>query len=107
MLLSVREQDAERMIGNLVSNAIRYAEKTVTLRCRNEENAVYLSVEDDGPGVAAEDLPHVFERMYKGKGGKHGIGLAIAEAAAKSCGGEITVRNAGGAVFEVRFPNGK
>ena len=103
VLLPIREQDAERMVGNLLSNAIRYAEKAVMLRCRNEVNAVFLSVEDDGPGVAEEDLPHVFERMYKGKGGKHGIGLAIAQAAAKSCGGEIAVRNDNGAVFEARF----
>ena len=103
VLLPIREQDAERMVGNLLSNAIRYAEKAVMLRCRNEVSAVFLSVEDDGPGVAEEDLPHVFERMYKGKGGKHGIGLAIAQAAAKSCGGEIAVRNDNGAVFEARF----
>ena len=104
VLLAVREQDAERMIGNLLSNAIRYAGKTVTLRCRKEADAVCFAVADDGPGVAEEDLPHVFERMYKGKGGKHGIGLAIAEAVAKSCGGGIAVRNDGGAVFEARFP---
>ena len=104
VLLQIREQDAERMIGNLISNAIRYAEKTVTLRCRNETNAVFFAVADDGPGVAEEDLLHVFERMYKGKGGKHGIGLAIAQAAAQSCGGDITVRNENGAVFETRFP---
>ena len=103
VLLSIREQDAERMIGNLISNAIRYAEKTVTLCCRNETNAVAFAVADDGPGVAEEDLPHVFERMYKGKGGKHGIGLAIAQSAAQSCGGNITVRNDNGAVFEARF----
>ena len=105
VFLRIREQDAERMIGNLLSNAIRFADKTVTLRCRSEANAVCFSVEDDGPGVAEEDLPHVFERMYKGKGGKHGIGLAIAQAVAKSCGGEITVQNDNGAVFEARFPS--
>ncbi len=104
VLLPIREQDAERMIGNLLSNAIRYAGKTVTLRCRKEADAVFFAVADDGPGVAEEDLPHVFERMYKGRGGKHGIGLAIAQAVAKSCGGEITVRNDDGAVFEARFP---
>ena len=102
--LKVREQDAERMIGNLISNAIRYAEKEVTLRCRTDPDAVFFSVADDGPGVAAEDLPHVFERMYKGKGGRHGIGLAIAEAVARGCGGALTVHNDGGAVFEARFP---
>ena len=106
VLLPIREQDAQRLVGNLLSNAIRYAEKAVTLRCRNETDSVFLSVSDDGPGVAEEDLPHVFERMYKGKGGKHGIGLAIAQAVAKSCGGEITVRNKSGAVFEVRFSVG-
>ena len=104
VLLPIREQDAERMIGNLLSNAIRYAGKTVTLRCRNETDAVFFAVADDGPGVAAEDLPHVFERMYKGRGGRHGIGLAIAQAAAQGCGGDITVRNENGAVFEARFP---
>ncbi|MBQ6163145.1 MAG: HAMP domain-containing histidine kinase [Clostridia bacterium] len=104
VLLPVREQDAERMIGNLISNAIRYAGSTVTLRCRNETDGVFLAVEDDGPGVTAEDLPRVFERMYKGKGGRHGIGLAIAQTVAQDCGGEISVRNAGGAVFEARFP---
>ena len=102
--MHLREQDAERMIGNLLSNAIRYAANTVQLCCHNETDAVVFSVKDDGPGVAAEDLPHVFERMYKGKGGKHGIGLAIAQAVAQSCGGEILVRNDAGAVFEARFP---
>ena len=104
VFLPIREQDAERMLGNLLSNAIRYADRTVTLRCRNEKGSVFFAVEDDGPGVAEEDLPHVFERMYKGKGGRHGIGLAIAQAAAQSCGGEIAVRNDSGAVFEARFP---
>lgn len=104
VFLAVREQDAERMAGNLISNAIRYAKKQITLRCRNETSSVFFAVEDDGPGVADEDLPHVFRRMYKGKGGKHGIGLAIASAVAQSCGGEITVRNENGAVFEARFP---
>ena len=104
--LRIREQDAERMIGNLLSNAIRYAEKEVVLTCRSEADAVCFSVKDDGPGVAQEDLPHVFERMYKGKGGKHGIGLAIAQAVAENAGGAITVRNDHGAVFEARFPRG-
>ena len=107
VLLAIREQDAERLLGNLLSNAIRYAEKTVTLRCRNEPGAVTFAVADDGPGVAEEDLPHVFERMYKGKGGKHGIGLAIARAVTESCGGQLCVRNENGAVFEARFPAGE
>ena len=104
VILRIRAQDAERMIGNLLSNAIRYAENEVVLTCRNEPDAVRFSVKDDGPGVAEEDLPHVFERMYKGRGGRHGIGLAIAQTVAENAGGAITVRNDHGAVFEARFP---
>ncbi len=103
VLLNIREQDAQRMLGNLLSNALRYAENKTTLGCRNEENEIYIYVSDDGPGVAEEDLPHIFERMYKGRGGVHGIGLAIAQSVAESCGGKITVKNDNGAVFEARF----
>ena len=63
-----------------------------------------VRVADDGPGISADDLPHVFERFYKGAGGKHGIGLAIAQAVAESCHGTLTAHNNGGAVFELKFP---
>ena len=105
VMLGIREQDAQRMLGNLISNAIRFAHKKITLRCKNENSGIYISVSDDGPGVAEEDIPHVFERMYKGRGGVHGIGLAIAQSAAENCGGKISVKNDGGAVFEARFPS--
>lgn len=104
VLLSIREQDAQRLFGNLISNAIRYARKEVILSCHTQGSNVLVSVADDGPGVAEEDLPYVFERFYKGKGGKHGIGLAIAQAVVESSHGTLSVRNDGGAVFEVRFP---
>lgn len=102
--LSIREQDAQRLFGNLLSNAIRYAKKEILLTCRSEEKGILVSVADDGPGVSEEDLPHVFERFYKGAGGRHGIGLSIAQSVAQGYHGAISVRNDGGAVFEVRFP---
>ncbi len=104
VLYPIREQDAQRLFGNLISNALRYAESEIRLCCRREQEGILVSVADDGPGVAEADLPHVFERFYKGAGGKHGIGLAIARSVAESCGGSICVRNEGGAIFEVRFP---
>ena len=104
VLLPIREQDAQRLCGNLISNAIRYANARIRLTCRTAPDAVTVRVADDGPGIAPEDLPHVFERFYKGAGGKHGIGLAIAHAVVRSCGGELTVKNDSGAVFEARFP---
>ena len=104
VMLCIREQDAQRLFGNLLSNALRYAEKEIRLSCRREGETVLVSVADDGPGVAEEDLPHVFERFYKGAGGKHGIGLAIARSVAGTYHGELSARNEGGAVFEARFP---
>ena len=100
----IREQDAMRLFSNLISNAIRYAKEKISLICKAENGEVFVSVADDGPGIAEEDLPHIFERFYKGKGGRHGIGLAIAEAAAKSAQGTLAAYNKDGAVFEVRFP---
>ncbi len=104
VLLPMREQDAQRLFGNLISNAVRYAAHAITLSCHASADAVTICVADDGPGIAAEDLTHVFERFYKGAGGKHGIGLSIAQSVAEAYGGALTVRNDGGAVFETRFP---
>ena len=104
VLLPVREQDAQRLFGNLISNAIRYAKNEIRLTCRMENDEVVASVADDGPGISEEDLPHVFERFYKGAGGKHGIGLAIAQSVTEHYNGSLRAYNEGGAVFEVRFP---
>ena len=106
ILYAMHETDAQRLFSNLISNAVRYAKSEVRLICRKEGEEILVSVEDDGAGIAEEDMPHLFERFYKGKDGRHGIGLAIAKAAAETGGGTITCRNQNGAVFEVRFPSG-
>ena len=107
VLLAIREQDAQRLFGNLISNAVRYARSEIRLSCHSREGKALVRVADDGPGIAPEDLPHVFERFYKGKGGKHGIGLAIAQSVAESWNGSLAARNEGGAVFEASFPQGE
>ena len=104
VLLPIREPDAQRLFGNLISNAIRYAKSTVHLTCRATDGAVLARVADDGSGISEEDLPHIFERFYRGKDGKHGIGLAIARSVAENWHGTLTAHNVDGAVFEVRFP---
>ncbi len=101
---AVREQDAQKLFGNLISNAVRYAEKEIRLGCRLRDGRAVVTVADDGRGISEEDLPHVFERFYKGKDGKHGIGLAIAESVAQAYGGTLSARNDGGAVFEASLP---
>jgi len=104
VLFPIREQDAQRLFGNLISNALRYAKSSILLTCRREDSSIFISVADDGPGISTEDLPHVFERFYKGAGGRHGIGLSIAQSVTEAYHGSICVRNSDGAVFEVRFP---
>jgi len=91
VLFSYNEKHMYRSFSNLLSNAIRYAVHTITLRCRESNEQIEISVIDDGPGISAEDLPHIFERFYKGRDGKHGIGLSIVKSVVQLHGGEITV----------------
>ena len=90
-----------KILENLLTNAIRYAKTTVTIAVKAEKRQVAISVSDDGDGIDEKDLPHLFERCYKGKGGNFGIGLAIAHSAAEKMEGHLTAENRqkGGAVF--------
>ena len=56
---------------------MRYARSQLHLTCRTEKRHVTIRIQDDGDGIAAEDLPHIFDRFYMGKSGKSGIGLAL------------------------------
>lgn len=90
-----------KILENLLTNAIRYAKTTVTIAVKVEKRQVDISVADDGDGIDEKDLPHLFERCYKGRGGNFGIGLAIAHSAAEKMEGRLEAENQhkGGAVF--------
>ncbi len=104
----------ERVVGNLVDNALTHGEgRDVTVRVGAENGAVRLSVEDRGPGVPTPSGARIFERFFKvdpsrhrGEGRGSGLGLAIARENAHLHGGEIRVFNGrlGGAKFEVVLP---
>ena len=109
------EGDPERLrqvVVNLLSNALRHtpAGGTITVRTSVEGEQALLDVLDTGPGIAPEDLPHVFERFYRGEGAEassgSGIGLAVAAELVEAHGGTIEARNRpeGGAAFTVRLP---
>jgi len=89
-------------LSNLVDNAIRYAGRgaTVTVRLRAAGGQVLLEVEDNGPGLPAAELEHVFERFVRatGEGSGCGLGLAIVR--------EIVERHAGRVVLEPVWPHG-
>ena len=95
-----------QVLNNLLSNAIRYAKSTVMLTVEAAEQSVSIGVLDDGEGIAQNDLPHLFERCYKGKGGHFGIGLAIAACSAEKLNGTLSASNreTGGACFTLCLP---
>jgi len=92
-------------VMNIVSNCMRYAKTKIEVSLFLREKHAVIRVQDDGPGISEEDLPHLFERFYKGKGGNFGLGLAIAKSAVQSASGKIEARNGEtGAIFEIALP---
>jgi signal transduction histidine kinase len=96
------EKRMSRAFSNLISNAIRYAKSRIILSCHAKDDKIIISVVDDGEGIAIEDLPHIFNRFYKGNGGKHGIGLSIVKSVIEQHKGKIEVKSTGtGASFTI------
>ncbi len=101
----------ERVLTNLVDNALRYTPKggAVRVRCHLEGGGLRVEVADSGPGVAEADLPHIFERYYRSKGateGGAGLGLAISQRILELHGESIEVKSppGGGAIFAFWLP---
>lgn len=81
---------------NLLSNATREA-TSVHVRARADARSLTIDVEDNGPGIPAEDLPRIFDRFVKGEGSRgSGLGLAIARKLVEAHGGTIRARSAVG-----------
>jgi len=101
-----------QLVMILVDNAIRHSPEggRVGVTVRAEATGATLTVDDDGPGISTEDLPHVFERFYRAPGapgGGTGLGLAIAAWIVDRHGGRIAVSNRAdrGARFLVWLPS--
>ena len=64
-----------------------------------------ITIRDDGPGISEADLPHLFDRFYKGKNGNHGLGLSIAKRSMEYMGGNIEAESSPeGAIFMIILP---
>jgi signal transduction histidine kinase len=102
----------EEILENLVDNAVKYGRQggSVVVRGRRAEQTVVIEVADDGPGIPAEHLPHVFERFYRAEADASrdgsGLGLAIVRQLVESLGGRVEVEStpAVGARFRVHLP---
>jgi signal transduction histidine kinase len=101
-----------RVLVNLLENAVRNARSRVELRVRAEGEEVLFEVLDDGPGIAPDDLPQLFEPLFRADRtrssatGGAGLGLAIVRRLIAAHGGSVHAENrsAGGARFVVRCP---
>jgi signal transduction histidine kinase len=96
----------ERIVANLVDNALVHGSGGVTVSLRGDEDAATIEVSDAGAGIAPEDRPHVFDRFYKADPsrttGGSGLGLAIARENARLLGGDVVLD--GSNRFRVRLP---
>ncbi|SEG16460.1 two-component system, OmpR family, sensor histidine kinase MtrB [Nonomuraea solani] len=99
------------ILANLVGNALRHGGTAVLVQVAAEPGRISVAVSDDGPGIPAGLLPHVFDRFTKGDAARarsegSGLGLAIAAENARLHGGTLTAANApdGGAVLTLTLP---
>jgi signal transduction histidine kinase len=101
----------ERVIGNLLTNAVRYGQPPVIISAERTDRHVRISVEDRGQGVPAEFVPDLFERFSRSEGSRAsavgtGLGLAIARSYARAHGGDLVYEDASptGARFRLILP---
>jgi signal transduction histidine kinase len=105
----------ERVISNLLDNAIKYtpAGGNVALSVKDATDGIMLAVSDDGPGIAAEQLPTLFERFHRlptsGSIAGSGLGLFIVKAIVEAHGGSVEIRSVvgEGTTVTVHLPAGQ
>jgi signal transduction histidine kinase len=107
-----RRDQLQRVVRNLLDNATRHASSIVAVELRTVDDTVELIVDDDGPGIPAEEREVVFERFTRLDDGRArdagglGLGLSMVRAIAEHHGGTVTIDDAplGGARVRVRLP---
>ena len=105
---------ASLVLTNLVDNAVKFSPEggRVTVRLAAHNDEAVISVTDEGPGIQREELPHVFERFYRGQAARMnaapgvGLGLALSQAIVRAHGGRIEALDqpGHGARFAVHLP---
>jgi signal transduction histidine kinase len=103
--------DLGHVLDNLVENAIRYTPEgtEITIQASERNGIARLAVADDGPGIPLQDRERVFDRFYRGTGGRRagpgsGLGLAIVSELARRWGGDVRLSDDQGTRIEATFP---
>lgn len=100
----VDEEWMERAVGNVMDNAVRYANSRIEICAKIERKYIVIEIKNDGEEIDEADFERIFERFYIGKGGQNGLGLAIAKQVMVLHGGTIEARNENGVVFVLKVP---
>lgn len=107
------DADAWRQVFiNLIDNAIKYGQPggAVRVEMRREDSRLRLTIADDGPGIAADDVPHLFEELFRGASSRYtsgsGLGLAIVRRIIEQHGGQISCASepGRGTTFHITLP---
>jgi signal transduction histidine kinase len=110
VLISTDPRRLERIVANLVGNALEHAGRDVSVRVGKDGLGAFVEVTDTGPGISPDRLPHVFDRFYKADSSRagpgSGLGLAIALENARLLGGDLDVWSevGRGTRFTLRLP---
>jgi signal transduction histidine kinase len=104
----------QRVLGNLLDNALKYSDPSghILIEVRADDNHIVIEFRDRGIGISEEDLPHIFDRFYRGEKSRtepgNGLGLSFAKTFVTSLGGSIAVTSTPdeGSVFTVLLPRG-
>ena len=105
VMVSCDDTQLRRAVTNILSNGVRYARSELRLTCRVDKRQVTIRIQDDGDGIAEENIPHIFDRFYMGRSGKSGIGLALTKEIIHLHKGTIRAYNGEtGAAFEISIP---
>ncbi len=104
-----------QVLANLVDNAIKYSPQhsTISISCQEAGDAVEIKVTDQGIGISAEDLPHIWNRLYRADRSRTekgmGLGLSLVKAITETHGGEIEVTSQlnKGSEFKITLPSHK
>lgn len=113
--VNIDRKRIHQAIRNIIANAVKYGpEKDLSIRVEmhGQEDFVYIDIKDNGPGIPADKLPHIFNRFYRIDSERTkdlmstGLGLAIAKELAEAHGGGITVtsREGEGSCFSIAIP---